>query len=161
MSLPRLFNAVKSGCCRAVVVERARQHVRAVKMPGRNTSRADAIVADVTVKELSGALYIECGCVRAGASTVAGVMFGKLQVGFMLPSMPDVTKLGPSPISPHLASSPVLLSLPATCPTSFGIVGYEENNVMHHTDLHAHKHVARGTQPHGVGRYSKIYEHGC
>ncbi len=44
MSLARLFKAVKSCSCRAVVVERARQHERDVKRLGRRTSRADAIV---------------------------------------------------------------------------------------------------------------------
>ena len=45
VSLARLFKAVKSWTFRAVVVERARQHERAVKRLGRRISLADAIVA--------------------------------------------------------------------------------------------------------------------
>ena len=60
VSFARLLSAVKSGCCRAVVVERARQHVRAVKTPGRIASRADAIVVDVVRSQRSA-----CGKTRA------------------------------------------------------------------------------------------------
>ena len=63
VSFARLLSAVKSGCCRAVVVERARQHVRAVKTPGRIASRADAIVVDVFSCRRSGCRRVRTGVV--------------------------------------------------------------------------------------------------